>query len=159
MRPCPFLLPLALLTIAAAPAPIGQYGRWGAFRDVAPTRCFAIAEPVGGRRGRSRPFATIATWPGISRGPQVHFRLSRAAGPGEETVAIGTRRLPLIVRGAEAWTRDPRADLSAIAAMRGRGWMIVHARDAQGRAFRDLYLLDGAASAIDAATVACIGRR
>lgn len=161
MRPRPGLLPVLSLTIAAAPAgpaAIGQYGRWGAFRDVAPARCFAIAEPVGGRPGRRRPFATIATWPGTGAGGrgQVHFRLSRAAGPGGAVMAIGAHRWPLRVRGAEAWAPDPRADLMTIAAMRGRGWMTVRARDAAGRAFRDLYPLAGAASAIDAATVACI---
>lgn len=161
MRPAFGLLPFLSLTIAAAPAgpaPLGQYGRWGAFRDVAPMRCFAIAAPVRGRPGRWRPFATIATWPGTGWRGQIYFRLSRAAGPGGATVAIGANRLPLLVRGADAWARDPRADLMAVAAMRGRGWMTVRARDEDGRAFRDLYSLDGAASAIDAATLACIGR-
>ena len=53
---------LALQIAAEGRRSIGIYDGWGAFRDAAPARCFAIAEPLGARRP-ARPFASIATWP------------------------------------------------------------------------------------------------
>ena len=157
----PFWLVAALMMATSAPASareaLGMFGSWGAFRDVGPLRCFAIAEPA--RRFRNaawRPFAAIATWPGPKVRAQIHIRLRHARNPGEPvTLAIGARRFALVGGGADAWAADARADAAIVAAMRSGSNMRVATRSTMGRAFADTYGLRGAATAIDAAALGC----
>jgi len=46
-------------------------------------------------------------------------------------------------------------DAAIVAAMRSAGTMSVSATDSAGRRFTDRYSLEGAATALDAATVGC----
>jgi hypothetical protein len=46
-------------------------------------------------------------------------------------------------------------DAAILAAMRSAPQMTVSARDSRGRRFSDRYILEGAATALDAATVGC----
>lgn len=152
-----------LVLLAAAPATarelIGVYGGWGAFRD--PDRCYAIAEPAlrGGRAGW-RPFASVGTFPRAGQRNALHIRLSRerdrSAGV---TMTVGERRFPLLAAGADAWAPDLAAERAAVAAMRSGRSMSVEAVGVGGRPFADVYRLAGAATAIDAAALACLGRR
>ncbi len=153
---------LAALLLVAAPVGardlIGVFGAWGAFRD--PGHCYAIAEPAiaGGRRSW-RPFAGVGTRPAQGRRNSLHIRLSRprdrAAGV---TLSIGERRFPLVANGTDAFAPDAAAERGAVAAMRSGRSMSVDAVGVGGRPFADVYRLDGAATAIDAAALACLGR-
>lgn len=151
-----------LLLLAAAPVQarerIGQYGGWGAFRDESPARCFAIAQPLW-RKKHDPSFADFTALPG--GGPRrFHVRLSRPPRQGKPvTLTIGERHFTLLVAGSDAWGRDARADGRIIAAVRDGDQMVVTATRANGRRFRDFYALAGAASAIDAATIACLQPR
>lgn len=142
---------------AAARDALGIFGRWGAFRDARPLRCFAIAEPPRSFRDATfRPFATVATWPGRNLRGQVHIRLRKARLPGASiTLAIGEQRFPMVGGGADAWAPDSRADAAIVAAMRSGTSMSVSTRAENGRAFADAYALKGAATAIDAAALGC----
>ena len=63
---------LALTTPLSAKDSLGVFSDWGAFRDTAVPRCYAIAMPAASRLQRDfEPFATIGTWPrrGL-RGPR-----------------------------------------------------------------------------------------
>ena len=62
--------------------------------------------------------------------------------------------LPYLGSG-DAWAQDGRMDAAIVAAMRSAGSMSVSATDGSGRRFTDRYSLDGAATALDAATVGC----
>ncbi len=143
----------AALTLgaASAPAPIGQYGRWGAFRARDGRSCYAISEPT--RAGRpSGAFLTVSTWPerGVVRTVRVRFR-----GAAEAAVlTLGGKRFPLTVERADGWpaAADER---QIVRAMREGGGMRVTARIG-GRRTTDSYALEGAASAIDAADLACL---
>lgn len=176
---------LAIMMVAlsgggAAPArareSLGVFAVWGAFRAEDGARCHAVAEPVrsappaprsgggagGGATGRSDgagrggAFATIATWPGRSVGGQFHARLSRLPREGSGVyLSIGERRFALMVRGADAWAQDGRMDRSIIAAIRAATTMSVEGTARNGRPFYDLYVLKGAATAIDAAALGC----
>jgi hypothetical protein len=140
-----------LATPAAARDNLGVFGRWAAFRDARPPRCYAIAEPVRAvpKSARWRPFASIATWPGRARN-QVHIRLRQPRPAGARvTLQIGRQRFPLVVGGADAWVPDPRADAAIVAAMRSAERMHVGG---------DVYPLRGAATAIDAALLGCARR-
>lgn len=136
-------------TPALARENLGLWNSWAAFRDERPARCYAIAEPARppSKSARWRPFASVATWPGGARN-QLHIRLRRPAS-GRVTLAIGRQRFPLVAGGADAWAPDRRADAAIIAAMRSADRMMVGG---------DSYPLRGAATAIDAATLACVRR-
>lgn len=160
----PVLLALALAAPVVARDTIGVFGGWGAFRDrAAPgaqTRCFAIARPViASGHGGWRPFASIATWPARGLRSSLHIRLSRerdrSAGV---TLSVGERRFVLVANGADAWAADTPADRAIAAAIRAGRSMSVEAVAAGGRPFADVYALNGAATAIDAAALACLRR-
>jgi hypothetical protein len=152
---------LALLLAAAAPAAsrdtIGVYQGWGAFRDATPHRCFAIARPIAAG-GRSTGFASIATWPERGLRESLHIRLSRerdrAAGV---TLTVGERRFELVANSRDAWAADAPSDRALVAVLRSGRSMSIEAVAAGGRPFADVYALAGAATAIDAAALACVG--
>ena len=149
------------LMLAALPAgreTIGVFGGWGAFRDSAPARCFAIARPVAAS-ARSNAFASVANWPGRGLHNSLHIRLSRARDRSAAvTLTVGERRFALVANTADAWTADAPSDRAIVAALRGARSMSVEAVGDGGRPFADSYALAGAATAIDAAALACVGR-
>lgn len=148
---------LALASPALARESLGMFSSWGAFRDPLIPRCYAIAmaEPSSLRRD-FQPYAAVGTWPRRGVRNQLHFRLSRrmAANPRISLVISG-QRFQLVGGGADAWAADTRMNAAIIAAMRSARSMTVSATDASGRRFSNTWLLDGAASAMDAATIGC----
>ncbi|ODP39651.1 hypothetical protein [Sphingomonas turrisvirgatae] len=150
----------ALVLIAAvqgqAREALGVFDSWGAFRDAAPSRCYAISEPVQARRGA---FASVANWPRSGARNQLHIRLSRARDPrAKVTLSIGERRFELLAGASDAWAPDARTDLAIVTAMRSGRSMSVETLARAGRAFADVYALKGAATAIDAAALGCARR-
>jgi hypothetical protein len=153
-------LALALLVVAAplaAKDSLGVFGDWGAFRDLTVPRCYAIAMAAESRRSRDyQPFATIGTWPRRGVRSQIHFRLSRKLAEGSAiTLSLGGQRFALSGGGGDAWAQDKAMDAAIVAGMRSARSMAVSARDGRGRIFSDRYPLEGAATAMDAATVGC----
>jgi hypothetical protein len=163
MRAAVFFVALLGLAspVAAQRHSLGIFFKWGAFRDQAPKRCFAIAEPERSAKAEDwRPFASVGFWPGAGVGGQVHFRLSRNKRPGSAVLLrIDDRTFQLFAGGANAWAADRRADAEIVAAMRSGIDMVVETRSDRGALVRDHYQLRGAATAIDAAAVACARRR
>ncbi len=151
------LLILATAVPASARDTIGVYKGWGAFRDASPPRCYAIARPVMAG-GRSSGFASVATWPKRGLRASLYVRLSRerdrSAGV---TLTVGERRFALVANGLDAWASDAPSDRAIVAAMRSGRSMSVEAVGVGGRPFADVYALSGAATAIDAAVLACSG--
>ena len=143
----------------AQPKALGIFGAWGAFR--APDRCYAIAEPLSAPRpGDGRGFASIGYWPARAAGGQAYFRLSRAKREGSAVLLrIDDRTFQLRGAGADAWAPDPAADAELVSAMRSGIEMNVETRSASGALVRDSYRLRGAATAIDAAAIACARKR
>ena len=172
------LVTVTAATAIAAAAPtretLGIFDRWGAFVDAAPARCYAIAEPVtAGGAARWRPFASIATFPArpggyglAGRTPaaggvrnQLHIRLSRDRNPqARVTLSVGERRFDLTATAVDAWAPDARTDAAIVSAIRSSRSMSVEALGRSGTPFADVYALRGAATAIDAAALACVGR-
>jgi hypothetical protein len=162
------LAALALSAPLAAKDSLGVFGQWGAFRDPSVPRCYAIAAPEPERRSRGAAraraqdgraqaaFASVGTWPGRGVRGQVHMRLSRTVANGAAiTLLLGGRSFALRGAGGDAWAQDARMDAAIVAAMRSAPALSVSARDGGGRRFTDRYSLDGAATAMDAATVGC----
>ncbi|MES2441978.1 MAG: invasion associated locus B family protein [Pseudomonadota bacterium] len=150
-------LALALI-LQAGREPLGVFDGWGAFRDASPRRCFAIAEPIQ-KHEQSKPFVSIATWPGDRVHNQLHVRLSRARAPSARvTLSIGERRFDLVAGEADAWSPDARTDAAVVSAIREGRSMSVETVAATGAPFADTYALKGAATAIDAAALGCVGK-
>jgi len=132
---------------------------WGAFSDPRPRRCYAIAEPE--RRGGDagwRPFAAVSAWPARGVRAQLNIRLREAKQPGAPVIlTIDDTRFALVAGGADAWAANAAVDGRIVAAMRQAGGMRVETRAKDGRRLVDRYALRGAATAIDAAALACAG--
>lgn len=152
---------LAALVLLAAPAtardPIGTFGRWGAFRDPSPRHCFAISEPVQTVVGwTQRGFVSVARWPSAGTRAQLHVRLSRPRHPrAAVTLSIGERRFTLTAGPTDAWAPDDATDRAIVAAMRSGRSLSIESLTTRRRPFVDAYALNGAATAIDAAILAC----
>jgi len=151
----------ALTLLPAIPAEardnLGMYESWGAFRDPAVPRCYAIAMATPSPLRRDyQPYATVGNWPKRGVRNQVHFRLSRKlAARAGIVLRIGRDRFVLTGGGGDAWAANRQMDAAIVAAMRSADKMSVYARDEKGRIFSDNWPLAGAATAMDAATVAC----
>lgn len=136
---------------------LGVFDSWGAFRDASPRRCYAIARPVG-RHASAQPFASISTWPGERLHNQLHIRLSRARNARARVMlSVGERRFELVAGDSDAWAPDARTDAAVVAAIRSGRSMSVESVSAAGSPFADTYALKGAATAIDAAALGCVG--
>ena len=155
---------LFLLLFMAMPAAalaqgqtLGIFGTWGALRDA--DRCYAIAEPERPDREGARPFAAVSWWPARGIRGQLHVRLGRPKRAGSAVLLrIDERTFQLRGGGADAWATDAAADAEIVAAMRSGIAMSVETRAASGAVIRDSYPLRGAATAIDAAAIACARR-
>ncbi len=156
MRAAAAILLLLASTPLAARDSLGVYGEWGAFRDPETPRCYAIARPELEREGEWDAFASVGHWPQRDVRGQVHFRLRYPVGENSRPrLAIGGERFELIGNGPDAWAETRADDRAIVAAMRQGGRMRISARSAQRGGFSDSYVLDGAASAIDAAALGC----
>lgn len=156
------LIGLALFGLLAGGSAIardslGMFGQWGAFRDPAVPRCYAIAMADPSQLEReTQPFVAIGSWPRRGERNQVHVRLSRRLAPtSTPLLTLEGQRFQLVGSGADSWSADKRMDAAVVAAMRSARTMRVSGRDQRGRSFGDSYSLAGAATAIDAATVGC----
>lgn len=157
----PVLLSLAALTAISTPLSakesLGIFSDWGTFRDPSVPRCYAIAEAEESRFSREfEPYATIGTWPARRVRGQVHFRLSRALRENSRvSLRIGRQTFTLTGGKTDAWAQNPTMDAAIVAAMRTAETMTVRGTDTRGQRFSDSYSLTGAATAMDAATLAC----
>lgn len=87
---------------------------------------------------------------------EFHARLSRVARPGSSVILhLGDMPFLLLARGDLAWSAGPLQEQAIIDAARNGGQMKLEARDPAGVRFIDPYVLDGAATAIDAAAARC----
>ena len=161
MRAATFLLLGGAWAVPAAAQPqsLGVFATWGAFRDAA--RCYAITQPYQAPQPQGwQPFASVGHWPARGAGGQLHIRLSREKRPGSAVlIRIDGRSFQLAGGGRDAWAPDARADAEIQAAMRTGIDLVVETRSTDGLAVRDHYRLRGAATAMDAAAIACAPRR
>lgn len=149
------LLLLAGAAPAAAQESLGVFGLWGAFRT--DESCYAIAEPDReAKPGDGRAYASVGFWPRRGVRGQAYFRLRQTKRPGSAVLLrIDDHVFQLRGGGADAWAADSPADSGIVAAMRTGLEMSVETRAASGALIRDVYKLRGAATAIDAAAIAC----
>ena len=157
-RNFPLLLLAFASPAAAQPQSLGIFGTWGAFRGNG--ECRAVSEPIEAPRAEGwQPFVAIGHWPARRIRGQLHVRLSRQKREGSAVfLRIDGRSFQLRGGGRDAWAPDSRADHEIMAAMRTGIDMIVETRAVSGRRVREHYRLRGAATAMDAAAIACAPR-
>lgn len=136
---------------------IGAWGQWAAFSDREPPRCYAITAPLApGGTDRRGGFASVSFAHGGRQGAIfVRFTVARIAS-APVTLAVGERRFALTGDAHAAWSAAPAIDRAVIGALRGGGVLTVATIAATGRPFTERYSLAGAATAIDAASLACL---
>lgn len=159
-RASPFLLLLAVLPAAAIAAPLtalGIFDGWGAFRDPATPRCYAISAPsatIG--TPQVKAYASIGYWPQARLRGQFYVRLSKARREQSDLhLTIGSRRFILVGKGVHGWASDARMDAAIIGALRSAPSMSIESSTLNGHMIADTYRLRGAATAIDAAALGC----
>jgi hypothetical protein len=146
---------LVATPVAAERQVVGIFSQWGAFQEK--DRCFAIARPDRGAGGsEAEAFASVAYRADRKAGGQVHFRLGRDMRTGSAILLrIDDDTFQLVGAAANAWAPDARADAAIVAAMRRGIGMTIESRSTSGGPIREAYRLRGAATAIDAAAIAC----
>ena len=155
-----FFFSAVLMTATAAAAEsgsLGVFGQWAGFERQSPHTCYAIAAPYRAPRSLAwKPFASVSYWPARRVRAQLHFRLSREKRVGSAVLLrIDDRIFQLLGGKTDAWAVDAAADAEIVAAMRTGVEMRIETRTANGALVRDSYWLRGAATAIDAAAIAC----
>jgi hypothetical protein len=136
------------------PVTIGVWSGWGAFQDS--DHCYAIARPTVAAVGR-RGYASVADWPARGLRASFHVRLSAARDRSAPvTLTVGERRFRLVAGDRDAWAADAPSDRAIVAALRSGRSMSVEAVGPRGVPIADSYALAGAATAIDAARLACL---
>jgi hypothetical protein len=78
-----------------------------------------------------------------------------AVHPSQRRPRFG--QVAMVANGLDAWASDAPSDRAIVAALRSGRSMSVEAVGVGGRPFADVYALSGAATAIDAAVLACRG--
>lgn len=143
---------VATIPALAQPRAIAAHGDWGAFRDG--DRCYAVAMPTGRDSASPRQsFVTVGAAPSPRR---VSVRLGGIVAKGSGiTLTVGSRRFRLTGGGDSAWSERPEDDRAIVVAMRSAESLTISGRSIDGQRLRDRYRLSGAATAIDAATIAC----
>lgn len=145
---------------AAAPARIElASGHWAVLDRG--DQCEAVSRSLRiAAKGREQSRAGFAFDSSGTRNGQFFARLSRSPRAGSTIMLkIGDQPFLLVARGEWAWSRGPRQEAAIIASARAAGGMRIEARDGAGRRFFDRYLLDGAATAIDAAAACALAKR
>ncbi|MCU0729808.1 MAG: hypothetical protein MUF41_06895 [Sphingopyxis sp.] len=160
MRATALIVALCAASIAvpvSARDALGVFEDWGAFRDPATPRCYAIAEPDSASSGGF--YATVGFWPRDRVRAQIFVRFPRGlAASSQPTLRVGGQNFTLTPRGRGAWAVDARMDAVIVAAMRSAGRMEASGRDTAGALMTGSWRLRGAATAIDAAALGCARR-
>lgn len=160
MRALVILIALCFATLSdpiAAKDSLGIFNSWGAFRDLNVPRCYALAESeeITGKAER-KSYASVGFWPKRNIRAQFHVRLSRDRSSNSRVmVGIGGRRFQLTANRSDGWSQDKRMDAAIIAALRSANSMTIESTGRDGKPIVDAYLLRGAATAIDAASLGC----
>lgn len=153
-----FILATGLAAISPAIAQdkrlVGIYGGWGAFRGN--DRCYAMAEPDSAAARGKGAFAAFTFWPNRAPRGQVSIALRKPRRAGS-AILLSVDGAPMQLAGAGrlAWAPTPAADAAIQRAVRTGVRLRIETRAESGERLIDSYTLRGAASAIDAAAIAC----
>ena len=120
-------------------------------------RCYAIAESeeITGK-AEKKSYVDIGFWPKRAIRSQFHARLSRERSANSHIIlSVAGKRFQLAGSRSDGWSQDRRMDAAIVAAIRSAKVMTIESTGRNGRPIVDAYLLRGAATAIDAASLGC----
>jgi hypothetical protein len=130
-------------------------GGWAAIDRGSVCEALARSEKIAAK-DKVQATAGFAFGADHRRWGEFHAQLSRVARPGSSVILhLGDMPFLLVARGDLAWSRGPLQEQAIIDAARSGGQMKLEARDSAGVRFIDPYVLDGAATAVDAAAARC----
>ena len=153
-----FVLFLVLAVPAEAQHIVFAGGHWAAIDRGATCEAGSRALRIA-TKGKVQARAGFAFDVAGPRRGQFFALLSRVPRPGSTIVlTVGDQPFLLVSNGAWAWSNGPAQEKAIIAAARAAGGMGIRSRDQAGGRFTDRYMLDGAATAIDAAAARCAGK-
>lgn len=153
------VFPLLLASPAAAQKIVFAGGHWAALDRGATCEAGSRALRIAAK-GKVQARAGFAFDTAGPRRGQFFALLSRVPRPGSTIVlTVGDQPFLLVSNGLWAWSSGPAQEQAIIAAARAAGGMTVRGRDQAGGRFTDRYMLDGAATAIDAAAACSVVRR
>jgi hypothetical protein len=150
-----YALTLALAAPVSAAQLLFAGGHWVALdrggNCEAATRALRIA-----KKGKVQARAGFAFDSGGRRHGQFYAQLSQIPRAGSSVIlTVGNQPFLLATGSGWAWSRDAAQEAAIMEAARLAGGMRVESRNQAGGRFTDRYLLDGAATAIDAAAARC----
>lgn len=148
---------LAALPAAAQHMPVKIFSNWGVIQEPEARKCYARTRVQGPEQKIGA--ASVVYWPAKGVRGQIHFRMSSPVRQGSAILLrIDDGSYQLVGSGDNAWARDNQANAAIVQAMRTGTSMTIESRNLNGRWFRDRYALAGAATAVDAAAIACVRR-
>lgn len=134
--------------------------RWAAFSEAKPHRCYAVtmARSVAFKQQDGvQPALGVVVWPERNIKMQLYIKLSSQRQPGTPLrLHINGGRFDLVSAGYNAWAADAASDQAFVDALRMGGVVAVVGTGRDGKAIRDVYSANGAATAIDAARLGCL---
>ncbi len=163
MRPSWRFAAILLCVSAAGPAAanarlIIARGAWAALDRGASCEALTRSARIAAKN-KVQSLAGFTFTPDRRRWGEFHVTLRRVPRVGASVMlTISDRPFLLVARGNDAWSSGSLQDQAIIAALRTASAMRVEARDSAGRRFADSFLVDGAATAIDAAAARCAGK-
>jgi hypothetical protein len=130
-------------------------GGWAAIDRGAVCEALTRSQKIAAK-GKVQATAGFAFTPDHRRWGEFHAQLSRVSRAGSSVILhLGDQPFLLVARGNWAWSRGPAQEQAIIDAARSGGQMKLEARDQSGVRFIDPYVVEGAATAIDAAAARC----
>lgn len=161
-----YILPLALLCLAAGPAGAADevLGKFGAWDAVATTQgksklCYVAGLPQkteGRIDKRGEASIIISHWPAQRRFNVVEVNAGyEFKKDSDVTVKIGDRSFRLFTKGTAAWTESAAADEAVSGFMKAGSMMTVTGETTRGVRITDVYDLSGMTAAMAAINKAC----
>lgn len=149
---------LMFAMLLATQRPVYAIGSWATFDRG--SACVAVARSTRIVQKRSEQASANIAFDRLgSRRGELAFKLGRTARPGTTVLlTIGAQPFLLAANGLFAWTRGPAQEAAVLSAMRSADAMRIEAHSPDGAQFSDLYTLDGAPGAIDAAAACALHR-
>jgi hypothetical protein len=141
------------------PLQIGTFGDWNAYIAKGKIRtCYALGSPKERKPEAKRGPAYVF----IADRPvqKVHNEVSIVTGTPLKDGApaqakVGTASFDLVVKGPNAWIKNPDEEAKFVEALRRSPKLVVKAAPARGPAITDTYVLAGLKQALDRVTKEC----
>ncbi len=146
---------------AGKPEQVGTFGDWGAFvsQGAKDKTCYALARPKErspAGLNRDPAYVFISTRPGEKVREEVSIIMGfPMKDDGKSKAEVGAASFELVVKGANAWIKNPAEEARLVEALKKGSKLVVRAPSARGRVTTDTYSLAGIAPALEKVQKEC----